>query len=179
MTVLMSELRNGLRIVTHRMPGLETASIGVFVAAGARAENENEHGVAHFLEHMAFKGTPTRTPKQIAEEIEGAGGALNAVTSSEATNYYARVLKNDVGPGLKLIADLLLNPSFNEEELDREREVILQEIAGSQDSPDDIVFDLAMAEAYPRQPLGRPILGTDRTIARHSSSDLRRFRNEN
>jgi len=179
MTVQVSQLSNGMRIVTHRMAGLETATVGVFVAAGARAETDNEHGVAHFLEHMAFKGTPTRTPMQIAEEIEGAGGALNAVTSSEATNYYARVLKSDVELGLNLIGDLLLNPSFTDDEMDREREVILQEIAATQDSPDDIVFDLALAEAYPDQAIGRSILGTDRTISRHSAADLKRFRNEN
>ncbi len=179
MTVEISQLANGMRIVTHRMPGLETASIGAFVMAGARAETDNEHGVAHFLEHMAFKGTPSRTPIQIAEEIEGAGGALNAVTSAEATNYYARVLKDDVGLGVNLIADILLNPSFSDDEMDRERDVILQEIAATQDSPDEIVFDLAMNEAYPQQPLGRSILGTERTISRHSASDLRRFRGEN
>jgi predicted Zn-dependent peptidase len=179
MTVQVSQLGNGMRIVTHRMPGLETASIGVFVTAGARSETDSEHGVAHFLEHMAFKGTPTRSPSQIAEEIEGAGGSLNAVTSSEATNYYARVLKDDVTLGLNLIADILLNPSFTDEEMDREREVILQEIAASQDSPDEIVFDLAIAEAYPSQALGRSILGTERTISRHSAADLKRFRNEN
>jgi predicted Zn-dependent peptidase len=179
MSIQSSQLSNGMRIVTHRMAGLETASIGVFVTAGARAESESEHGVAHFLEHMAFKGTPTRTPMQIAEEIEGAGGALNAVTSSEATNYYARVLKGDVVLGLRLIADLLLNPSFKDEEMDREREVILQEIAATQDSPEEIVFDIAIAEAYPRQPLGRSILGNERTVSRHSPADLKRFRNEN
>lgn len=179
MTVNVSQLANGIRIVTHRLPALETSSIGIFVTAGARSETDNEHGVAHFLEHMAFKGTPTRTPAQIAEEIEGAGGALNAVTSSEATNYYARVLKEDVELGLNLLADIVLNPSFSDEEIDREREVILQEIAASQDSPDDIVFDLAMGEAYSGQPLGRSILGTDRTISRHAASDLKRFRNEN
>jgi len=179
MTVQVSQLTNGMRIVTHRMVNLETASIGVFVTAGARSETENEHGVAHFLEHMAFKGTPSRTPMQIAEEIEGAGGALNAVTSSEATNYYARVLKDDVALGLNLIADILLNPAFSDEELDRERDVILQEIAATQDNPDEIVFDLALAEAYPGQPLGRSILGTDRTISRQSAADLKRFRNEN
>ncbi len=97
MTVETSRLGNGLRIVSHRMAGLETATVGVFVTAGARAETDSEHGVAHFLEHMAFKGTPTRTPLQIAEEIEGAGGSLNAVTSSEATNYYARVWNSASG----------------------------------------------------------------------------------
>ncbi len=179
MTVQLSQLGNGMRIVTHRMAGLETATVGVFVHAGARAETDHEHGVAHFLEHMAFKGTPSRTPMQIAEEIEGAGGALNAVTSPESTNYYARVLKSDVELGLRLIGDLLLNPAFCDEEMDREREVILQEIAATQDSPDDIVFDLALAEAYPNQPLGRSILGTSRTISRHAAADLKRFRNEN
>jgi predicted Zn-dependent peptidase len=179
MTVETSQLSNGMRIVTHRMAGLETATVGVFVTAGARAETESEHGVAHFLEHMAFKGTPTRTPLQIAEEIEGAGGSLNAVTTSEATNYYARVLKSDVELGLRLIGDLLLNPAFSDEEIDREREVILQEIAATQDSPDDIVFDLALAEAFPNQPLGRSILGTDRSISRQDGAGLKRFRNEN
>jgi len=161
------------------MAGLETATVGIFVNAGARAETESEHGVAHFLEHMAFKGTAARTPMQIAEEIEGAGGALNAVTSSETTNYYARVLKSDVELGLRLIADLLLNPAFSDDEMDREREVILQEIAATQDSPDEIAFDLALAEAYPNQPLGRSILGTSRTVSRHAAADLKRFRNEN
>ncbi len=179
MTVQTSQLSNGMRVVSHRMAGLETATVGIFVTAGARAETDNEHGVAHFLEHMAFKGTPTRTPLQIAEEIESAGGALNAVTSSEATNYYARVLKSDVELGLRLIGDLLLNPAFSDDEMDREREVILQEIAATQDSPEDIVFDLALAEAYPNQALGRSILGTSRTIERHAAADLKRFRNEN
>lgn len=179
MTVQVSQLGNGMRIVTHRMANLETASVGVFVTAGARAETDSEHGVAHFLEHMAFKGTPTRSPIQIAEEIEGAGGGLNAVTSSEATNYYARVLKADVALGLDLISDILLNPAFSDEEMDREREVILQEIAATQDNPEEIVFELALAEAYPGQPLGRSILGTERTISRHSAADLKRFRHEN
>ena len=179
MTVRVSQLSNGLRVVSHRMAGLETATAGVFVNAGARAETENEHGVAHFLEHMAFKGTASRTPMQIAEEIESAGGALNAVTSSEGTNYYARILKSDVELGLRLIADLLLSPAFSEDEMDRERDVILQEIAATQDSPDDIAFDLALAEAYPNQPLGRSILGTSRTVSRHAAADLKRFRNEN
>jgi predicted Zn-dependent peptidase len=179
MTVEVSTLPNGMRIVTDCMPGLETASVGVFVLAGARSETENEHGVAHFLEHMAFKGTPTRTASQIAEEIEGAGGSLNAVTSSEATNYYARVLKEDVILGLDVVADILLNPSFSDEEMDREREVILQEIAATQDSPDELVLEMAVAEAFPGQPLGRSILGTERTISRHSAADLKRFRAEN
>jgi predicted Zn-dependent peptidase len=179
MTVETSELGNGVRIVTDRMPALETASVGLYVTAGARSETEHEHGVAHFLEHMAFKGTPTRTPAQIAEEIEGAGGALNAVTSSEATNYYARVLKGDVALGVELLADILLNPAFSDDEMDRERDVILQEIAASQDSPDDIIFDMALAEAFPNQPLGRSILGTERSIGRHGIADLKRFRSEN
>lgn len=179
MTVQQSQLFNGLRIITHQMPHVQTASLGVFVAAGARTETENEHGAAHLLEHMAFKGTPTRSAAQLAEEIESSGGALNAVTTSEATNYFARVLREDVPLGIELIADILINPLFDDEELEREREVILQEIAAAEDTPDDIVFDLALAEAYPHHPLGRSILGTDRTIERLDASHLRRFRTEN
>lgn len=177
--IQVSALPNGMRIVTHRMSHVETASLGVFVAAGARSETENEHGVAHFLEHMAFKGTPTRTAAQLAEEIEASGGTLNAVTTSEVTNYYARVLREAVPLGIELIADILLNPTFAEEELEKEREVILQEIAAAQDSPDDIVFDLAMLEAYPHHPLGRTILGTEKSISWLDATHLKRFRSEN
>ncbi len=177
--VQVSTLPNGMRVVTHRMPHVQTASLGVFVAAGARSESENEHGVAHFLEHMAFKGTPTRSATQLAEEIESSGGTLNAVTTAEATNYFARVLKEDVSLGIELIADILLNPAFDEDELEKEREVILQEIAAAQDSPDDVVFDLAMLEAFPHHPLGRTILGTEKTIERLDAPHLKRFRTEN
>ncbi len=176
MTVNVTELANGLRIVTHNMPHLETASVGISVNSGARAEMPREHGIAHMLEHMAFKGTPTRTARDIAEQIEAVGGGLNAATSIEHTDYTARVLKDDVPTALEIIADILQNPVFAQEELDKEREVILQEIAAVQDTPDDIVFDMTQEAAFPGQSLGRPILGTAKSVGSISAGDLREFR---
>lgn len=176
MTVNVTTLANGLRIVTHHMPHLETATVGVSVNAGARAEAPDEHGVAHMLEHMAFKGTPTRSARDIAEQIEAVGGALNAATSIEHTDYSARVLKADVPVALDIIADILENPVFAEAELEKEREVILQEIAAVQDTPDDIVFDLTQEAAFPKQALGRPILGTAKSVSAITALDLHAFR---
>lgn len=157
-------LPNGLRVVTRRMPHMETASLGVWVHSGARSELPEEHGMAHMMEHMAFKGTATRTALQIAEEIEAVGGSVNAVTSFETTDYFARVLKEHVPLGLEILSDILVSPAFAADELTREKEVILQEIAAVQDSPDDLVFELAQEAAYPNQPLGRPILGTPGSV---------------
>jgi predicted Zn-dependent peptidase len=148
------------------MPHVETASLGLWVPSGTRHETADVHGISHMLEHMAFKGTKNRTAKRIAEEIESVGGELNAATSEETTAYFARVLKADVPLALELIADMLLNASFDESELEREREVILQEIAASRDSPEDIVFEQADAIAFEGQPLGRPILGTMASVKR-------------
>lgn len=175
MTTTVSRLANGLRVVSHRMPHLETVALGVWVAAGARHEAEAEHGISHLLEHMAFKGTQRRTAKDIAEEIEQVGGDLNAATSLDTTCYYARVLKHDIGVALDILADIIQNPLYAEEELEREREVILQEIASTRDSPDDTVYDLFQDAAFPGQPLGRPILGTPASVARYSVEDLRGF----
>ncbi len=169
-------LANGVRLVSHAMAHLETVSLGVWVAAGSRAEAEGEHGIAHFLEHMAFKGTATRSARQIAEEIEAVGGDLNAATSHETTAYYARVLKEDVPLALELLADIVQNPRFGPEDFDRERDVILQEIAASEDSPDDLAYDLAHALAWPGQALGRTILGTRESVRRFTPDDLRAYR---
>lgn len=176
MTVELSELPNGLRVVTHRMPHLETASLGIWVNTGARAELKNEHGVAHMLEHMAFKGTPSRSAQRIAEEIETAGGGLNAATSFESTDYLARVLKEDVPLALDLLSDILLNPVFAEEELERERDVVMQEIAAAEDTPDGLIFELAQEAAFPGQPLGRTILGSAASVRNMRTGDLRAYR---
>jgi len=175
MTTTVSTLANGLRIATHRMPHLETVSLGVWVAVGARHEADTEHGLSHLLEHMAFKGTARRTARGIAEEIEEVGGELNAATSLESTAYYARVLKGDERVALDILADILQNPRFENEELEREREVILQEIAATQDSPEEIVFDLFHDAAFPGQPVGRPVLGTPASIAAIGGAELRTF----
>ena len=166
MSVQLSDLANGMRVITHAMPHLETVSLGVWVGAGARDEGPSEHGISHLLEHMAFKGTARRNAREIVEEIEAVGGDLNAATSLETTAYYARVLKGDVRLALDLLADILLEPRFDERELVREKEVVLQEIAASDDSPDDIVHDLAQEAAFSGQALGRPILGTSQSVRR-------------
>jgi predicted Zn-dependent peptidase len=160
MSVVQTRLANGLTVVSHAMPEVETVSLGVWVGAGSRSEGDGEHGVAHFLEHMAFKGTKSRSARDIAEQIEAVGGDLNAATSVESTAYYARVMRGDLPLALDILSDILLNPRFAGEEIARERDVILQEIAASMDSPDDIAFDLSQEAAYPDQALGRPILGT-------------------
>ncbi|HAH10316.1 MAG TPA: peptidase M16, partial [Alphaproteobacteria bacterium] len=124
MAIVTSKLNNGLTIVTDPMPHLESASVGVWVNAGARNETTQEHGISHMLEHMAFKGTKTRTARQIAEEIERVGGYLNAYTAREQTAYYARILKGDMPLAINLLADILQNSTFEGEELERERGVI-------------------------------------------------------
>ena len=173
MTVSVSLLPNGLRCVTHHMPHLETTSLGVWVGTGSRHEAAHEHGACHFLEHMAFKGTASRSARAIAEEIEAVGGELNAATGLDATAYFARVLSGDEGVALSLIADILQNSLFGPEEMEREREVILQEIAALEDSPDDIVYDLLQDAAYPGQAVGRPVIGTPRSVRSLSASQLK------
>lgn len=176
MTVRVSELPGGLRVVSDTMPDLHSAAVGVWVDAGSRHEEEDENGVAHFLEHMAFKGTERRTTRQIMEEIELVGGSLNAFTSREQTAYHAQVLAADLGLAVDLLGDIVLNPAFRPEEFERERQVILQEIGLAQDTPDDLVFDHLQAVAYRDQPMGRSILGTDRQIAGLPVDVLRGFR---
>lgn len=172
MTTELTTLANGIRVATHRMPNLETVSLGVWVAVGSRHEREDQHGLSHFLEHMAFKGTKSRSARMIAETIESVGGDLNASTGLDMTAYYARLLKGDEGVALELIADILLNSKFAPGDLDRERVVIQQEIASTDDNPDDIVFDLMQSAAFPEQAIGRPILGTKASVGRFGAADL-------
>jgi predicted Zn-dependent peptidase len=176
MTIEMTTLASGLRVVTCHMPLLETASLGVWVNTGARSELQHEHGLAHLLEHMAFKGTRTRSALQIAEEIEAVGGAVNAMTSFETTDYFARVLREHVPLALDILADILQNPVFVPEDMVREKKVIVQEIASVQDTPDDLVFELAQEAAYPDQPLGRSILGTADSVRALTRDDLADYR---
>lgn len=178
MTVQTATLPNGFRIVTEHMPGLESAAIGIWVTAGGRHERPEQNGIAHFLEHMAFKGTETRSALQIAEAIEDVGGYINAYTSREVTAYYARVLRNDVGLALDVVADILRNPVFDPKEIEVERHVILQEIGQAADTPDDIIFDWLQEKAYPDQPIGRTILGDTDRVSGFSKEDLATFVSE-
>ena len=160
------------------MPGLQSASVGIWVTAGGRHERVDQNGIAHFLEHMAFKGTKKRSALRIAEEIEDVGGYINAYTSKEMTAYYARVLSADVGLALDVISDIVLNPVFDEREIEVERHVILQEIGQSLDTPDDIIFDWLQEASYPDQPFGRTILGPAERVAAFKRQDLTRFVSE-
>jgi predicted Zn-dependent peptidase len=164
MGVEVTKLPSGLTVVTDTMPHLETAALGVWAGVGGRDEKADEHGISHLLEHMAFKGTTTRSAREIVEAIEAVGGDLNAGTSTETTAYYARVMKADVPLALDVLADILANPSFVPEELEREKNVIVQEIGAAQDTPDDVVFEHLNELCYPDQPMGRSLLGTAKTL---------------
>ncbi len=172
MTIELTTLESGLRIVTDTMRELETASVGIWIDAGARNEAEGEQGLAHLLEHMVFKGTRRRTAQGIAEEIESVGGDINGATGVEHTNYQARVLAADTGLALDILGDILTESAFDPAELDREKSVIIQEIGEAQDMPDDIVFDMFNEAAYPGQAIGRPILGTPEGVSGHSRSSV-------
>ncbi|MFZ0767022.1 MAG: pitrilysin family protein, partial [Bradyrhizobium sp.] len=141
MSVEVTKLPSGLTVITDTMPHLQTAALGVWAGVGGRDEKPSEHGISHLLEHMAFKGTTRRSSREIVEEIEAVGGDLNAGTSTETTAYYARVMKADVPLALDVLSDILTNPSFVPDELEREKGVIVQEIGAAQDTPDDVVFE--------------------------------------
>jgi len=175
MTVELTRLPSGLAVVTDRMPHLESASLGVWIGSGSRSEKTDEHGISHLLEHMAFKGTKRRSARQIAEEIEAVGGDLNAATSIESTAYYARVLKADVPLALDVLSDILSNPTFDPDELRREQNVIVQEIGATEDTPDDLVFDRLQETAFPKQAVGRSILGTPETVRSFNPARLRTY----
>jgi predicted Zn-dependent peptidase len=174
-SVDVTRLANGLAVVTERMPAIGTASVSVAFGSGARSEAPREHGLAHLLEHMAFKGTSRRSAKDIAEEIEQVGGDLNAATSTEQTAYYARILKEDMPLALDILSDIVVNPSFDPVELEREKSVIIQEIGAVDDTADDLVFDLVQEAAFPDHPLGRSILGTPETVKALTRDDLGSF----
>ena len=162
--IQVTRLPSGLTIVTERMDRVETVSFGAYVAAGSRNESAEENGVSHFLEHMAFKGTDRRSAAAIAEEIEAVRGHINAYTTREQTAYYVKVLKEDTALGADIIGDILTHSTFEPEELERERGVILQEIGQANDTPDDIIFDHFQEVAFPTQPIGRPVLGSEEGI---------------
>jgi len=175
MSVRVSVLDNGLRVVSHRMAHLETVTLGVWIKAGARDEIASQNGIAHFLEHMAFKGTTSRSAYDIVEQIETVGGDLNAATGLDQTSYYAMVLKDAVGVAVELIGDILINPVFSQDELVKERHVIEQEILASKEQAEDVVFDLAQTLAFPDQSVGRPVMGSEASVGAVTLDGLRAF----
>lgn len=179
MTTEITRFDNGIRFVSEHMPHLLSAAIGIRVARGARHERAEQNGVAHFLEHMAFKGTKTRSARDIAEAIEDVGGDLNAFTEYEATTYHASVLKEDVPLALDVLSDIILHPQFSEAEVESERNVILQEMAHIRDSDDAMLFENLLSESFPGQALGRPIIGDQARVKRFRAEDFISFMAEN
>ena len=175
MTLHQTTLSNGFTIVSERMEGLKSAALGIWVKSGARHETHSQNGIAHFLEHLAFKGTHSRSALQIAEAIENVGGYINAYTSKEMTAYYTRVLREDVTLAFDVIADIILNSVFDEKDIEIERNVILQEIGQSHDTADDIIFDWLSETAFANQAIGRPILGTVESVKNFKRGDFVQF----
>lgn len=159
MEIKQTTLANGLRIITAERPQIETVSLGIWVNTGAAAETEQDNGISHFIEHMVFKGTKKRNSLQISEDIENVGGATNAYTSRHFTCFYAKMLKDDLELAADVICDFITDPTFDAEEMKKEKEVVVQEIKQSVDAPDDLVFDYFQEAAFPNQASGRTILG--------------------
>ncbi|MEO0391740.1 MAG: pitrilysin family protein [Pseudomonadota bacterium] len=174
-TVRLTRLANGVRVMTDNMPGLGTVSVGIWVATGARFEPDSLNGAAHMLEHMVFKGTQKRSAVQIASDIEAVGGQMNAYTTRDTTAFYVRLLSQDLPLSVDVLSDLLLTPVLDPGELDRERQVIIQEIGMTEDTPDDLIHDLFQTCAYPGQALGRPILGSRETVSTISRDALQEY----
>lgn len=172
MSYQISTLDNGLRVASERMAGTHSAAFAIAVDVGARHEELAEGGLSHLLEHMAFKGTSKLNARRIAEAFDLMGGNVNAYTSHEHTVYYAKVLKEYGPQALKLLCEIVSDSVFDTVELERERDVVLQEIAMHQDSPDDVVFDLFQESVFDTQPLGRSILGPQEQVAAYSRDDL-------
>ncbi|MBW3554087.1 MAG: insulinase family protein [Gemmatimonadetes bacterium] len=169
-----TELDGGLSVLSQPVQGVRSASVGVWVRYGSAHEGPGEQGVAHLLEHMVFKGTGARTSKDIALVLERLGGSLDAYTSREHTSYQARVLDEHLDTALEVVADLVADPLLREEDLEVEREVVLEEISTVDDTPDDLVFELHTQALWPDHSYGHSILGTRETVGSLSAEDLRR-----
>ncbi|MBA2873942.1 M16 family metallopeptidase [Thermaerobacillus caldiproteolyticus] len=167
--------RNGVRIVLEQIPTVRSVAIGVWIGTGSRNESEQNNGISHFLEHMFFKGTKTRTAREIAEAFDSIGGQVNAFTSKEYTCYYAKVLDEHAEFALEMLADMFFHSTFVDEELQKEKNVVLEEIKMYEDTPDDIVHDLLSKACYANHPLGYPILGTEETLRTFTGESLRRY----
>lgn len=178
LSINISELPNGIRIVTHSLEQLYTASLSFQMDVGSRDEREEQNGLSHLLEHMAFKGTNSRSAHQISQQIESVGGDLNASTSVETTSYYTRVLNENIDLGFEIIADILTDAKIDPKDLQKEQHVILQEIGAAHDTPDDVVFDHALEIAFQDQAIGRPILGTIDRVKSFDKNAVRDYLSE-
>ena len=177
MTAKTITLSNGLTILLDQFNS-NTLSIGFWLNVGSVNESNNQLGIAHMLEHMAFKGTKTRNAFDISKEIEDVGGDINAYTSKENTAYYVKLLPSNYELGIEILSDIFLNSTFPKEEIERERGVIISEIGQSNDMPDDKVFDKFYSLAYENQSIGKPILGTKFSVGGFNKDDLKEFCNQ-
>jgi predicted Zn-dependent peptidase len=173
--IQLTTLENGFRIGTDAMKDVETVTVSLAIGIGSRFEEENQSGISHFLEHMAFKGTEKRSALEIAKEIEMVGGYMNAFTSRENTVYYVKVLKEYLPLAIDILSDIIQNSIFSNEEIERERGVILQELASGEDAPDDVVFDYYYETLFKEQPMGRPIIGNKKTISAFQKEDFQNY----
>lgn len=178
MLIKESRLKNGIRLVTEEMPYANSVSIGFWIKIGSRNEKQNLQGITHFIEHLLFKGTETRTAKQIAEELEMVGGTLNAFTSREYTCIYARVLKDDINLAIELLSDMMLNSCFAEEDIKKEKNVVCEEIMMYEDTPDEIIHDIFTQHVWHGHSLGRAILGTKETVSAYNREDIIKYYKE-
>jgi predicted Zn-dependent peptidase len=171
----ITRLPNGLRIATYPMPWMRAVSAGIWATVGGRHEAARENGISHFAEHMLFKGTARRSPEQISADVEGVGGDINAYTSEEVTCYYARAKAEHLDNIADVLCDMYRNPALDPEEIEREREVIREEILGVKDQPSQLAQEALAAALWPHHALGRPLTGTVASVARFQKSDLERF----
>lgn len=167
--------QNGVRIVYEHIPYVRSISVGIWVGAGSRFEQPEENGITHFIEHMLFKGTTTRSAREIAEEFDRIGGEINAFTSKENTCYYAKVLDHHGELAISILADMFFNSVFKHEELEKERQVVLEEILMSEDAPDDDIHERLWKVMYPNDPLGLPILGTKETLQTFEKESIQTY----
>ncbi len=170
-----TKLESGMRVIGERMPGMSSVSLGVWINAGSVYERDGELGAAHFIEHMLFKGTKTRSASRLAEEMDAIGGNLNAFTAKECTCFYGRVLTKHLGVLTEALADMLENSLLDEGDIEREKGVVCEEIAMAEDTPEDLVTETAISSYYEGDPLARPILGTQESVRAFTRSGLRAY----
>src|SRR2546427_4839228 len=173
--IVRDVLPNGLRLLTEPMPHVRSVSIGVWLARGSRHEAEEQSGIAHFVEHMLFKGTATRSAEDIAQAIDSIGGQMDAFTAKEYASYYIKVLDEHLPLAVDVLADIVLRPAFTPDDIEREKKVVLEEIKMVEDTPDDLVHELFTEHFWRGHPLGRPILGTRETVEALTSGRLRTY----
>src|SRR6187401_389301 len=173
--IVRDVLPSGLRLLTERMPHVRSVSIGVWLARGSRHETAEQGGIAHFVEHMLFKGTATRTAEDIAQTVDSIGGQMDAFTAKEYASYYIKVLDEHLPLALEVLADIVMNPAFSSADIEREKKVVLEEIKMVEDTPDDLVHEIFSEHLWENHPLGRPILGTPDSVSALSRDVLRHY----